>query len=509
MQDELSPAAATTRAREFISRKLAGVLQLNANGERGVVDLKLWMRHQNRSRYMKKPLRLLVVEDSEDDLLMLLRELERGGFHPLSQRVETLPALTSALNCQPWDLVISDHSLCGFDSLQALAVFKEQNLEIPFIIVSGLIGEETAVKAMKAGANDYVMKGKLGRLVPAIERELREAECRRAQRKAEAALRRNEQELNDFFEHASVGLQWVGPDGIILRVNQAELDLLGYEHEEYAGQHISKFYLDGDVAGELLKRLHAGEAVNDFEARLRCKNGAVKHVFINSNVFRENGEFIHSRSFTRDITGHKAAETARAYLAAIVESSDDAVIGATLEGAILSWNRGATRMYGYTAAEAKGCSISMLAPHYRPEEWPHICGRLKDGEQIERLETIRRRKDGSSVAVALTLSPIRNDLGKVIGISAIERDITARKREEQERINLISELTDALAKIKTLNGLLPICSSCKKIRDDGGYWQKLESYISERTQAEFTHGICPDCLTKLYPEFQVNRVSNG
>jgi hypothetical protein len=89
----------------------------------------------------------------------------------------------------------------------------------------------------------------------------------------------------------------------------------------------------------------------------------------------------------------------------------------------------------------------------------------------------------------------------VTGISAIERDITARKREEQERVKLIGELTEALGNIKTLKGLLPICASCKKIRDDHGYWQKVESYISDHTQAEFTHGICPDCLRRLYPEY--------
>ena len=243
--------------------------------------------------------------------------------------------------------------------------------------------------------------------------------------------------------------------------------------------------------------------MRDFEVRLRCRSGAIKDVLINANVLRENGRFIHSRCFTRDITDRKAAEAARAYLAAIVESSDDAVIGTNLEGAILSWNSGAARMYGFSASEITGCSISLLAPRYRPEEWPKIYTQLKEGESVERFETIRQRKDGTTVEVAVTLSLIK-DQGTAIGISTIERDITARKREEEERSRLIGELTEALAKIKTLSGLLPICSSCKKIRDDGGYWQKIEFYISEHTQAEFTHGICPDCLTRLYPEYSRN-----
>ena len=105
----------------------------------------------------------------------------------------------------------------------------------------------------------------------------------------------------------------------------------------------------------------------------------------------------------------------------------------------------------------------------------------------------------------MSLSPIKNAVGAVIGISSIERDITARRGEEAERLKLIHELTGALGNIKTLKGLLPICSSCKKIRDDKGYWQKVESYISEHTEAEFTHGICPDCVRRVYPEYTVGQ----
>ncbi|HEX3800054.1 MAG TPA: PAS domain S-box protein [Verrucomicrobiae bacterium] len=452
---------------------------------------------------MSKRLQVLIIEDSEDDTLFLLRELKRGGFTPEYERVETLPRLTAALDRQNWDLIISDHSLNGFNSLHALELVSQQKLDIPFIIVSGIIGEEVAVRAMKAGAHDYVMKNQLARLVPSIERELREAQSRRAQRKAEEALRRSEQELNDFFERASVGLQWLGPDGAILRVNQAELDLLGYEHEEYAGHLITEFYVDTYLANDLLKRLHDGEVLNNFEVRVRCKNGDIKHVLINANVLREDGKFIHARCFMRDITDRKAAAAAVSYLAAIVENSEDAIIGTSLVGEILTWNRGAELMYGYTAEEVKGCSISILAPLSRPEHWPQIYDRIRHGEKIEHLETIRHRKNGSAVEVSLTFSLIKDGRGNVIGISAIERDITLRKREEEERSKLIAELTDALGKIKTLRGLLPICAACKKIRDDGGYWQKIEAYICEHTEAEFTHGICPDCLVKLYPQYPI------
>jgi len=453
---------------------------------------------------MKECLRVLLVEDAEDDATILLRDLKRGGFDPSWERVQTLATLISALNRSEWDVVISDHTMPGFDSLRALEVVKEQGLDIPFIVLSGTIGEDLAVKVMKAGASDYVMKSQQARLVPSIERELREAAIRRAKRRAEEALRRSEEELNDFFEHASVGLRWLGPDGVIARVNTAELEMLGYEHGEYVGQYIGNFFADQAVVKNYLERLHCGESVSDFEARLRCKNGAIKHVLINSNALREDGKFIHSRCFTRDITDRKMGEEAKAHLAAIVESSDDVIIGINMAGLIVSWNSGATRMYEYAAEEVKGLPISRLVPLYRPENWPEIYAEVRAGKKIERLETVRLRKDGSSAEVSVTLSPIRDEAGRVTGISAIERDISALRREEQERLTLISDLTSALAKVRTLSGLLPICASCKMIREGDGEWKKVETYISERTEAEFTHGLCPECLVKLYPEHTRN-----
>src|SRR6478672_1543956 len=114
---------------------------------------------------MNKSLRVLMVEDSEDDAHFLVRELKRGGFEPVFERVETSKGLASALERQSWDIIISDHSMPGFGSLDALELVKGKELDVPFIVVSGAIGEDMAVKAMKAGASDYLMKSQLTRLV--------------------------------------------------------------------------------------------------------------------------------------------------------------------------------------------------------------------------------------------------------------------------------------------------------------------------------------------------------
>jgi PAS domain S-box-containing protein len=127
-------------------------------------------------------------------------------------------------------------------------------------------------------------------------------------KRGEEVLRRTERELTDFFENATIGMHWVGPDGTVLRVNQAELDLLGYDREEYVGHNIAEFHVDAKVIEDILTRLKAGELLRDYEARMRCKDGSVKHVRINASVFWEDGKFCHTRCFTRDITDRKRTE---------------------------------------------------------------------------------------------------------------------------------------------------------------------------------------------------------
>jgi signal transduction histidine kinase len=134
---------------------------------------------------MSIPLRVLVIEDSEDDAALLVRELRRGGYDVSYQRVDTAPAMSSALNAQEWDLVVSDHSMPNFSGSAALSLLREKESETPFIFVSGTIGEEAAVAALKDGAQDYLMKSNLKRLVPAVQRELREAEERRERKRLE------------------------------------------------------------------------------------------------------------------------------------------------------------------------------------------------------------------------------------------------------------------------------------------------------------------------------------
>lgn len=185
---------------------------------------------------MSIPLRVLIVEDSEDDTLLLLRELRRGGYDLDHKRVDTAASMQAALEERRWDLVISDHSMPTFNSSAALELLQRNGLDLPFIIASGKIGEDVAVKAMKAGAHDYIMKDNLARLNTAIERELREAEERRERRRAQEALRVSETRFRLMVEQAMLAISMFSTDGRMLQINRAGEELWGITLEEVA-QH--------------------------------------------------------------------------------------------------------------------------------------------------------------------------------------------------------------------------------------------------------------------------------
>ncbi|MDF3053890.1 MAG: hypothetical protein K0S19_1995 [Geminicoccaceae bacterium] len=202
-------------------------------------------------------------------------------------------------------------------------------------------------------------------------------------KQAEAALLRREQELSDFFEGATVPLHWIGPDGAILRANQAELDLLGYGRAEYVGRNIAEFHTDADVIRDILQRLTAGEVLHEYPAKLRCKDGSIKQVLIDSSGYRQDGAFIHSRCFTRDVTAEYGAEVADARLAAIVSSSSDAIVGKTLEGLVTNWNAASERIFGYSEAEMVGQSIFRVIPEELHQAERDLLKRIGRGEVVQ------------------------------------------------------------------------------------------------------------------------------
>jgi PAS domain S-box-containing protein/putative nucleotidyltransferase with HDIG domain len=177
---------------------------------------------------MDTPLKILLIEDSEHEAGLLIREIKRGGYDPVHERVETAEAMNSALDKQQWDLIISDYVMPCFSGLDALTVMQERMLDLPFIIVSGKIGEDLAVELMIAGAHDYILKDNLSRLIPAIKREMREVVARRERRKAEEALLQSEIRFRSLFEASPVGIVIYRKNGLIMLTNRACLQMFGF-----------------------------------------------------------------------------------------------------------------------------------------------------------------------------------------------------------------------------------------------------------------------------------------
>ncbi len=195
---------------------------------------------------MEHPLRLLLIEDSENDALLILRELQRGGYRVTHQRVDTPDCMATALKRQPWDVIIADYRMPHFSAPAALELLQQHKLDLPFIIVSGTIGEDRAVAAMKAGAHDYLMKENLVRLVPAVERELREARERQQRRQAEQALRESEERFRSLIENAQDIITLLTADGTIAYASPAVERVLGYSPESLLGRSLFKLVHDHD-----------------------------------------------------------------------------------------------------------------------------------------------------------------------------------------------------------------------------------------------------------------------
>jgi PAS domain S-box-containing protein len=244
-------------------------------------------------------LRVLIAEDSEDDALLLVRELRRGGYTLTYERVASAAAMTAALERQSWDLVIGDHSMPQFGGLAALALVRERKLDVPFICVSGTISEEMAVNAMRAGANDWVTKGHLKRLLPAIERELREAKGRAASRAAEASY-------TTLVQHAPIGIYRSSADGRFLAVNAALVRMLGYD----AAADVLRLDLGRDVYADATERdrlltrdSYTEHDYDEVEATWKRKDGRLLTLQLNVRVARDaDGRVDYYETFVRDLT---------------------------------------------------------------------------------------------------------------------------------------------------------------------------------------------------------------
>jgi PAS domain S-box-containing protein len=413
-------------------------------------------------------LRVLLVEDSEDDALLLLRTLRKGGYDPTSERVDTPQDMEAALDGESWDLVISDHSMPAFSSSAALGLLRRKGfVDLPFIIVSGQIGEDAAVAAMKAGAHDYLMKDNLARLNSAIERELREAEVRRERRRAEVALRASETRFRLMVEQSPLSTQIFSPDGRTLRVNRAWEELWGVTLDQIPGYNILQ---DPQLVEKgtmpYIERGFAGRATAVPPVRYEPDAtipgvSDVGHRWVQAYIYPvkdADGRIQEVVLVHEDITERREAEEERRRAEekyrSIFENAVEGIFQTTVEGKFLTANPAMARMLGYESREEMLSSISNIGDqlYALPERREEIYQRALQDGFVSGFEVELLRKDGSPVWVSVNARTVYDAQGDVAGYEGTVEDITERKRAEEalreireaERRRIARELHDVV-----------------------------------------------------------------
>jgi PAS domain S-box-containing protein len=385
------------------------------------------------------PLRILLIEDSEDDALLLLRELRRGGYEPQWQRVDTATALQEALS-HPWDLITCDYVMPGFSGPAALEILQAQDVEVPIVIVSGEVGDEVAVTVMKAGAHDYISKHKLTRLLPAIERELREADVRRARRRAEAALQESEERFRQSFDSAPIGMALVAPDGRWLKVNRALCEIIGYTETELLETSFQAITHPDDLEADLLyvEQMLAGE-IHTYQLAKRYyhKLGHVVWILLSVSLVRDlDDRPLYFIAQIQDVTEQKQAERAlrqsQADLKAILNNSLQSFVLTDRAGTIKAFNQIASVRSEILLGMRpllEGASIYETVPEQYQADFQADFARARDGDTVV-VERAITDRNGGEHWLEFNFIPVREGDTAVNGICLSMLDITDRKQAE-------------------------------------------------------------------------------
>lgn len=252
-------------------------------------------------------------------------------------------------------------------------------------------------------------------------------------RKAAGAREIKREFLASIIESSTDAIFSKTLDGTITSWNKGAEKLYGYSRAEIVGKSVA-LLASSDRRNEIpdiLQRIQKGEEINHYETVRRKKDGTLIDVSLTVSPVRDStGKIIGASAIARDITEARRLTLERYFLASIIDSSDDAILSKDLQGTILSWNKGAEKLYGYTEQEVLGKNVKLLAPPDRITEIEDVLEMLKQGKKLDHYETVRVRKDGTFVNISLTVSPIKNDMGQIIAASTIARDVTDRKRSE-------------------------------------------------------------------------------
>jgi PAS domain S-box-containing protein len=360
-------------------------------------------------------------------------------------------------------------AVCGYVALESRKIIAENILNTPdertdlvksygvqAYACHPLIIEGKTIGTLSFGTNSKttfldkeleVMKTVSGQISIAMNRLLSNRALKKARDNLEEQVEERTLELEEAYESLKIAYNYnrslieasldplvtIGPNGKITDVNASTEVITGFRRDDLIGTDFSNYFTDPKKAREGYQKVFRKGFVQDYPLEILHKDGHKTPVLYNASVYRDEfGKVIGVFAAARDITELKNAEEEIQKLANIVESSDDAIIGKSLDGAIMSWNKGAEQMYGYTYDEVKGKNVSILAPLPLKDEMNQLIKKIKRGEKVFHYETVRLRKDMTEVELSLTLSPIFDTSGKLIGVSTIARDISERKKKEEE-----------------------------------------------------------------------------
>jgi PAS domain S-box-containing protein len=384
-------------------------------------------------------LRVLIVDDSEDDAKLMIRQLHKGGYDPKWERVETAEAMEAALDREQWDVILCDYKMPHFSAPAALKLVQDKNIDIPFIIVSGAIGENTAVTAMKSGAHDYLMKDKLAKLVVTIEREIREAEMRQEKKKTDEMLQKSEENFRHSLDDSPLGIRIVSTDGKTLYANQGILDIYGYNSIEelkntsHKKRYTPECYAEYEIRQE--KRRRGEDVPSNYELSIIRKDGKIRDLEVFRKQVLWNGE-IQFQALYADITERKQAEKNlqenEERYRSVVENAHEAII-ITQDMKVVFANRAATEQIGYSKETlTSGVFTSFIHPDDRRIVADYSIKRL-NGEDVPSVYSFRiLSQDGKIKWVELNAAVI--EWNKKPATLNFLKDITERKLLEEERI---------------------------------------------------------------------------
>ncbi|HTX18076.1 MAG TPA: PAS domain S-box protein [Bacteroidota bacterium] len=395
---------------------------------------------------MANELSVLIVEDSENDAALIMRQLEKAQYAVRSERVESSHGMKEALSRSKWDLILSDYSLPRFDALSALKLLLESGQDIPFIVVSGTIGEETAVELMRAGAHDYVMKDKLSRLVPVVRRELAESRVRLERRMTEHSLQESEARLRNLIQTARDVIFTISPDGIFTTLNPAFETLTGWQRSEWLGRSFEDLLAPADVPKALsrLKSLMNGEPNLISELKIRTKAGAMIYAELVGTPHLLEGRLVEIIGIARDITERKEAE--------IALRKSEGLLSDTMKIARLGpWEHDTLadefifndHFYSVfrTTAEAQG-GYRMTSSEYvrrfvHPADADLVREEIKKAVEASeqhctrRLQHRMRYADGEEGYLEVSIFVVKDEEGKIIRTHGVNQDITERVEAER------------------------------------------------------------------------------